>query len=213
MKAKEYTQNTNTMENSNTKIGLVIMASGLGKRFGGNKLLETLGDKPIIQWIIDTTDGFFDRRIVVTRNEDIKKMCDNIGVNCIFHDFPHRNDTIRLGLSWLMNDVDYCFFTPSDQPLISGASITKLIAECKKNNEKIIRACYKDLVGTPTGFPRKYFNELLNLPEHKGGNWIIASHSDEVYKVDVSNEYELMDIDTVSDLEKMKVLLDKLNDV
>lgn len=201
----------NTMKNSDIRIGLVIMASGLGKRFGGNKLLETLDGKPIIQWIIDTTDGLFDKRVVVTRNNDIKNLCDSIGVECILHEYPNRNDTVRIGLSWQMDEVDYCFFTPSDQPLISKASITNLVAASKKNKEKIIRACYQDLIGTPTGFPKKYFNELLNLPEHKGGNLIAAKYDDEVYKVEVHNEYELMDIDTVSDLEKMRKILENIN--
>lgn len=195
------------MENSDTKVGLVIMASGLGKRFGGNKLLESLAGKPIIQWIIDTTDGLFDKRVVVTRNKDIKNLCEKLAIDCILHDFPGRNDTVRLGLSWQMDEVDYCFFTPSDQPLISKESIINLLEASKKNNEKIIRACYKDLIGTPTGFPKKYFDELLNLPDHKGGNLIATKYSEEVYRVDVYNQYELMDIDTVSDLEKMRELL------
>lgn len=206
---KDYTQST--MENSDLKIGLVIMASGLGKRFGGNKLLETLGGKPVIQWIIDTTDSLFYKSVVVTRNNDIKKLCDDIGIDCILHEFPNRNDTVRLGLSWQKDEVDYCFFTPSDQPLISRSSITNLITASKKHNGKIIRACYKDTIGTPTGFPKRYFNELLDLPERKGGNLVAVRHEDEVYKVDVSNEYELMDIDTISDLNKIKELINNIH--
>lgn len=198
------------MVNSNAKIGLVIMASGLGKRFGGNKLLEMLGDKPVIQWIIDATDGLFDKRVVVTRNEDIKKLCDRIGVDCILHDLPNRNDTVRIGLSWQMKDVDYCFFTPADQPLISRDSILNLTCASKKYNGKIIRACYKELIGTPTGFPKIYFEELLNLPDKKGGNWVAAKYDDNVQRVEVCNEHELIDIDTVSDLENIRELLAKI---
>lgn len=197
----------NTIENNSTKIGLVIMASGLGKRFGGNKLLETLGGKPIVQWIIDATDGLFDRRVVVTRSGDIKDLCDNIGIKCILHELPNRNDTVRLGLSLIMNDIDYCFFSPADQPLISKSSIVSLITASKNHNEKIVRPCFKDMIGTPTGFPKRYFDELLNLPEHKGGNLVALKHSEEVYKVDVCNEYELMDVDTVADLERVKEVI------
>lgn len=206
---KDYTWNI--MENSNVKIGLVIMASGLGRRFGGNKLLEMLGGKPIIKWILDTTDGLFDKRVVVTRSINVKELCERSGISCILHDLPGRNDTVRLGLSWLMNDVDYCFFTPSDQPLISRASIINLIDASKIYNKNIIRPCYKDSFGTPTGFPKRYFKELLNLPNHKGGNLIAKKYSDQVYKVNIFNEYELMDIDTVTDLMKIRELLDTIN--
>lgn len=209
-KMKDYTQNT--MENKYAKMGLVIMASGLGKRFGGNKLLEPLGEKPIIQWVLDATEGIFEKRVVVTRSDAIKTMCDSMAAPCILHELPNRNDTVRLGLSWLEKDVEYCFFTPADQPLISKASIQRLTEAGKKHPEKIIRACYADTIGTPTGFPKKYFQELKNLPEHKGGNWIAAKYADVVNKVEVCHGYELLDIDTVSDLEKIKAVLHAIND-
>ncbi len=72
------------------KIGLVIMASGLGKRFGGNKLMEKLDNLPLIQWILDASEGIFDRRIVVTRSPEVKALCDERGTGCILHDLPHR---------------------------------------------------------------------------------------------------------------------------
>lgn len=209
-KRKENTEST--MKNSNIKIGLVIMASGLGKRFGGNKLLEPLGEKPIIQWIMDTTEGLFEKRVVVTRSDAIKTMCESMAVPCILHELPNRNDTVRLGLSWLEKDVEYCFFTPADQPLISKASIQRLTEAGKKHPEKIIRACFADTLGTPTGFPKKYFQKLKNLPEHKGGNWVVTQYADAVYQVEVCHGYELLDIDTVSDLEKIKTVLHVIND-
>ena len=50
-------------------LGCVIMASGLGRRFGGNKLLAELGGKPLLQWVLDATQGMFGcRRVVVTRH-------------------------------------------------------------------------------------------------------------------------------------------------
>ena len=39
--------------------GCVIMASGLGKRFGGNKLLARLKGRPLIQYALDATEGIF----------------------------------------------------------------------------------------------------------------------------------------------------------
>ena len=48
------------------KIGCVIMASGLGRRFGSNKLLADFGGEPMICRILDATEGIFRRRVVVT---------------------------------------------------------------------------------------------------------------------------------------------------
>ena len=194
----------------NIKIGLVIMASGLGKRYGGNKLMENLNDKPLIKWIIDATEGIFERRIVVTRNSEVKALCDSINIECIKHELPNRNDTVRLGLSAIGMDVDYCFFTPGDQPLITNESIVKLINAAVDNKDRIVRTSYGDIVGSPMGFPKAFFKELLELPEGKGGSFVAKSHQAAVYGVEVQNECELWDIDTVADMEMIKNMLKQM---
>ena len=189
------------------KIGLVIMASGLGKRFGGNKLMADLNNKPIIRWILDATENLFDKRVVITRSNEVKTLCESLNVDCVVHELPNKNDTVRLGISSLMDDVEYCFYIPGDQPLISQKTIVKLINEAKNNSDRIIRASYEDTVGAPVGFPKSQFNELLNLPEGKGGNWLTNKYQELVLSVSVNNEYELWDVDTVDDLERVKNII------
>lgn len=192
----------NNLDN-NMKIGLVIMASGLGKRFGGNKLVADMNGKPLISWIIDATEGLFDRRVVVTRSAEVEALCKSRGIDCIKHNQPNRNDTVSLGLSSLANDVDYCFFVPGDQPLIKRQSVEKLILEAKSNCERIVRLGYGDVVGAPVGFPRALFNELLNLPEGKGGNYVVSKNTALVNIVKAEFEYELRDVDTTADLKEL----------
>ena len=194
-------------ENKQLKIGLVIMASGLSRRFGRNKLIEPLCGKPLIEWITDKSEGLFDRRIVVTRSEAVRDFCTENGIDCIFHELPHRNDTVRLGLEAIMADVDYCFFSPADQPLIKKESLEALVKAARDNTDKIVRPRFKENVGSPMGFPRRFFEELCRLPESKGGNHIAKGNPEAVFAVDVQNEYELIDIDTVSDLETVRELI------
>ena len=40
-------------------LGCVIMASGLGKRFGGNKLMADFDGQPLICRALTVTDGLF----------------------------------------------------------------------------------------------------------------------------------------------------------
>ena len=46
------------------------MASGLGRRFGGSKLLAELDGVPLLGRALAATDGLFERRIVVTRSAE-----------------------------------------------------------------------------------------------------------------------------------------------
>ena len=108
-------------------IGCVIMASGLGKRFGSNKLMAELWGKPMIARILNATEGLFERRIVVTRHADVHAYCAAHGLECILHDLPHRSDTIRLGLEAMGDAPQGCMFCPGDQPLLSKESILALL--------------------------------------------------------------------------------------
>lgn len=197
------------MENRDTKIGLVIMASGLGKRFGGNKLMESFGGKPLVKWILDASEALFDKRIVVTRSEAVKELCRELDIECIYHELPYRSDTVRLGLSALNEDkdIDYCFFCPGDQPLIKRDSLVKLTDKAKEQKYPIVRSCFGDTMGSPMGFSKVFFEELLNLPEGKGGNYVAKNNPESVYAVSVSNEWELWDVDTREDLEKINDII------
>ena len=53
------------------RTGCVIMASGLGKRFGGNKLMADFHGKPMFLRAVEATEGLFDARVVVTRHGDV----------------------------------------------------------------------------------------------------------------------------------------------
>lgn len=180
----------------------IIMASGLGKRFGSNKLLTSFSGKPLIEWIMDSTEGIFEKRVVVTRHEEVCALAEKKGIHSVFHSLPHRNDTIRLGLE-AIGDSDFCVFCPGDQPLIKKETLTQ-IALIGKSSNFILRTKFENTVGMPTLFPSWAFNELKALPEGMGGNFVIKNHPDKVHFVTCQNEYELKDIDTVEDFQSLE---------
>ena len=186
-------------------LGCVIMASGMGKRFGGNKLMADFHGKPMIQRALDATEGLFSRRVVVTRHESVAALCRAQNVDVLLHDLPHRNDTVRLGLEALGN-LDACMFIPGDQPLLRRETVSMLLKHRAENPDSIIRPAYEDTEGSPVIFPAWAFPELKNLPEGKGGGVVIKNHPHEVLQVSVSNPFELADADTPETLEMLKGL-------
>ena len=57
------------------KHGCIVMASGVGVRFGGNKLMAELCGAPLIGHVVRATDDLFSRRVVVTRHADVAALC------------------------------------------------------------------------------------------------------------------------------------------
>ena len=185
--------------------GCVIMASGLGKRFGGNKLMADFHGKPMIQRALDASERLFSKRVVVTRDEQIAALCREQNVDVVLHTLPHRSDTVRLGLQAL-GELDACMFLPGDQPLLRRETVAMLL-ECRNEHpDSIIRPGYEDTEGSPVLFPSWTFPELLDLPEGKGGGVVIKNHPHAVHRVSVADPFELADADTPEILELLKGL-------
>jgi len=179
--------------------GCVIMASGVGKRFGGNKLIADFKGEPLICRILETTEGIFTERIVVTRHQEVAELGRERGIVVVHHDLPNRNDTVRLGLEALGN-VENCMFCQGDQPLLKKESVAALALAARNNQDLIWRAAFDDEQGSPVVFPQWAFEQLRNLPEGKGGGVLIKKYPERLHFVNVQEMYELCDVDSPEDL-------------
>ena len=191
------------------RLGCVIMASGLGKRFGGNKLMANFNGEPLFCRALAVTEGYFARRVVVTRHADVAKLCQTRNIEVILHDRPYRSDTVRLGLSAITatGNIDGCLFCPGDQPLLRRETIKQIIQTFAIDKNTIIRPAFDGIPGAPVLFPRWAFSELLTLPEGKGGGFVAKKYPERVRLLPVQDFYELKDVDTPEDL----IYLEKLS--
>ncbi len=185
--------------------GCVILASGLGKRFGGNKLTAPFRGKPLIHWALDATEGIFARRVVVTRSQEAAALCRERGVEVIFHDLSYRSDTVRLGVSQ-MEDLDGCLFCPADQPLLRRETVAALALGAVNGPEVILRPAFEDRPGAPVLFPKWAFPELKNLPQGTGGGYLARRYAHRVRFLPVEDPRELEDVDTREDLARLSLL-------
>lgn len=181
------------------KHGCIIMASGMGTRFGGNKLMAKLNGIPLIQYVIQATESRFEQRVVVTRHNDVTKLCHELDVAVALHKKPHRNDTVRLGMD-AIGKCDTVTFFQADQPLISPSSITALLCAAENTPEYIWRASFEGAPSAPVLFPSWTFDELRTLPSGKGGGYVAKHHKELVRCIEVSSRWELFDVDTPADL-------------
>lgn len=130
-------------------LGCVVMASGLGRRFGGNKLMADFCGAPLIANALALAAlPLLACRIVVTRSEEVEALCNAQGVPVLRHAQPYRSDTVRLGLAALLGKepaLRGCLFLPGDQPLLTQQSVEALALAAAP--DAIVRLCAAD--GTP----------------------------------------------------------------
>lgn len=180
-------------------LGCVIMASGKAKRFGSNKLMADFKGKPLIEQALLATDNVFSRRVVVTRSKEVADYCKQRGIGVVLHELPNRNDTVRLGLL-AMEETAGCLFCPGDQPLLKRRTVAALALGAKNEKMGIFRPVCQDTEGAPVLFPKDLFRELMTLPEGKGGGIVVKNHPEILFKLNIENPYELMDVDTPEQL-------------
>ena len=189
------------------KIGCVIMASGMARRFGSNKLLHDFRGAPVVRRILDTmTAAPLAARVVVTRHREIRDICAEMKIPVVLHDLPEQSDTVRLGVEYLLehcSGMTGCMFAASDQPCLTAESVSALCEAFGGAPENIWRLAWQGTVGNPVLFPRSTFRELLNLPTGKGGGAVVKKHPELVRTVEVRDERELVDVDTPEILHKL----------
>lgn len=184
--------------------GCVIMASGMGARFGGNKLMADFHGEPMIARALAAT-ACVPHRVVVTRHEDVAAFCRERNVEVVLHDLPYRSDTVRLGLNALPG-VDRCFFCPGDQPLLTEETVMSLALSAMVRRDSILRPAADGQPGAPILFPKQYFPELCSLPQGKGGGFVAKKYPEQVAFLPIRDAYELMDVDTP---EALRLLLEQ----
>lgn len=208
-------------------VGCVIMASGLSRRFGTNKLLADFCGQPMLcrAFAATATPGIA-ARIVVTRSEDVQALCRTQGVPVLLHNLPGRNDTVRLGLSALLEqqpELSGCMFLPGDQPLLCRETVEAMTerfcheqtspAEWQKETEReIFRLGFRvrndpsPLTGSPVLFEKGLFQELLTLPQGMGGSVLLRKYPAHVHTVYIADRNELADADTPEALAQLEAL-------
>ena len=189
-------------------VGCVIMASGASRRFGSNKLLADFCGEPMLCRAFAATDTpRLSARIVVTRSDEVAQLCRSRNVPVLLHDLPGRNDTVRLGLSALLEQVPElfgCMFLPGDQPLlcretveamagISGWDNRTRLERQKETEREIFRLGFRvrndpsPLTGSPVLFEKGLFQELLTLPQGMGGSVLLRKYPTHVHTVYIAD--------------------------
>ena len=102
---------------------------------------------------------------------------------------------------------EYYMFAVADQPYLKSQSVIKLIDKVLENtgNEQLVFSLRCGaVVGNPCVFNSSLIPQLLSLEGDKGGRSVAKKH-DCVY-VDIADESELMDIDTLSNSKQTGIL-------
>lgn len=188
------------------KLGCVVMAAGNARRFGENKLAAEVQGRSLIRRALEAVppEDFY-RVVVVTQYPEVLDLARSFRFTALRNEHPDWgiSHTIRLGLEAL-GDCDGALFLVSDQPLLRRERVAVLAALWRAQPEKIAALAHNGVRGNPCLFPARFFPELLELQEDRGGNTVIRRHEEDLILLEAA-ESELTDVDTPEALRELGI--------
>ena len=178
------------------KTGVVLLAAGLGKRFGGGKLMADFRGAPLWEWAAQTAESIdcSERLLVVGPNGPIK---GRMGWSRVENPKAERGmgTSIAAGVSAL-TDCDRVLIVLADMPLVSLAHLRRLTAA-----QGAAFTRYRDgSAGCPAIFPRAVFPLLETLTEDRGARSLDLGDAE---MIPPPHPSELSDVDAPRDLDRL----------
>ena len=180
--------------------GILLLAAGESRRYGGHKLLECIQGQPMYKYSLKHLEAFPEcTRAVVTRFADIEVAAENQGILAVRNDHPEEgiSRSLRMGLQKLLEinpDMRGVLCMVCDQPYIKTATIERMFLNAAGVSSRIVCAGNGERQGNPVWFGRDYFDELMALKGDVGGKQVVRRYPERVVICPASLR-ELMDID------------------
>ena len=191
----------------------IILAAGEGKRMGKVKLTLPLGNKKLIEWVLQAaklTPLYKYFLVVRPEDKDIIKIGKAWGAEIVL------NPDFRKGMSTSIKEAllkintqeaEGFFLILGDQPLITSKIINKLIKSFSPGKREIVVPYYKNRRGNPVLFDIYWKDELMAVTGDVGGRVLIRAHPEKIKRVNISDETILFDIDQEKDYLKAQMYL------
>lgn len=186
--------------------GIVVLAAGDSRRFGGNKLMQEYAGKKMYEHMLELLQAFPDEeKVVVTQYDEIIENAKKRRIDSVRNQHPQWgiSHSLQLGMEHLLGNnpgIRGILFTVCDQPTLSERTIGRLLDTARNNTGKIICASDGCRAANPVVWDRCYFQELQTLQGDVGGKQLMRKYPEEILYLSVPAE-ELKDIDYKTDLE------------
>lgn len=190
----------------------VIAAAGLSSRMHGFKPMLCLGEKTMIETIIDNFLNVGVEEIVVVAGykanmlrEHLKKKPVTVCENADFAE-TKMFDSMRIGLQAIKMPYDVVFLTPGDVPLVKEETLRRML----DSGAEVCRPTCGGKNGHPAMFTRSYADKLLSYSGENGLIGAMRSFGDSVVNIQVDDVGATMDADTPEDFKLLR-RLDMMN--
>ena len=192
-------------------IAALILAAGTSSRMGTNKLLEPLGERPLVRHVADAVFASHARPVVVvTGHQAAAVEAALAGLDVRFAPNPDYarglSTSLRAGIAALPETVPAALVCLGDMPLISPEVIDRMIAAFVEKPDRIAAVpVHEGKWGNPVLLSRALFGAVAALEGDAGARKLLVEHRNAVLEVPVESLSVLTDLDTPEALAKARM--------
>lgn len=183
----------------------IVPAAGAAERFGGAKLLASVGSDVLLERTIRSLlDGGVERVVVVLGPDasDIRKgvpALDARGVRVATNRKPERGmlSSIQAGLREISGDP--ILVLPGDMPYVEAATVSTLLRE-QATRGGIVSPRFDGKRGHPVVIPGSLRDEILGAADGATLHDVLRAHASDRTDLDVYDRGVIRDVDEPKDL-------------
>jgi molybdenum cofactor cytidylyltransferase len=189
-------------------IAAVVLAAGLARRMGRQKLLLQLQGKAVVRWAVERIIAHVEDVVVVTGTDDaaIRQALAGLDVRFVVNPRPQdgQGSSIAVGVGALKPWTRAALIALGDQPRTPDAVVRALLDAYQRSGKAIVAPVYRGVQGTPVVFSSEVFSELRALGGDAGARAGVAARPQRVELVAVDLAMP-PDVDTPEDYAKLHV--------
>ena len=190
-------------------IGGVVLAAGTSSRLGRPKQTLVLGDRPVLQHVVDAAaSAGLDELVVVLghKAEEVGRVLRlPPGARTVVNpEFASgQASSLRAGFAALDARVHAGVVMLGDQPGVSPASLRGVVEVYRRGGGPVVQATYGGRRGHPVLFDRSVWAEVAGQEGDLGAREALERHSEWVREAEVGGEPPA-DLDTWEDYQRLK---------
>ncbi|MDB5357261.1 MAG: 4-diphosphocytidyl-2C-methyl-D-erythritol synthase [Phycisphaerales bacterium] len=190
-------------------IAIMILAAGGSTRMGEPKQLLAYRGRSLIRHAAETAVASGCRPAIVVLGAHADRLAAEVSGLAVSVAINERwasgiGSSIRCGIEHLMAvtpTVEAVVITLCDQPLVSAGILRHLIDAHQSSGKPICASSYRGTLGPPVLVSRRFFPQLLALPDDQGAKRLWVDQPEQVCEVPCEPAAE--DIDTPEDYRRV----------
>lgn len=189
-------------------LSAIVLAAGSGSRFGGNKLVQIVGERPLIVYPVQAALDARVAEVLVVVGADGARIAGLMPADDrirVVHNPDHPNGmstSIGAALRAASGDSIGAVILLGDEPEITAGHVDSLVAAFRSRRGRAVRALYEGRPGHPVVIGRELWDRLAQVTGDVGARSLFVD-VDDVGEVPMETPAPI-DVDVRSDLAEVR---------